>query len=426
MLDTVLNYTFIFLQGLIIALLFDQLTIIDLSKKNILFLSILSFFDYNLWGGILYTIIFSFMINYFSRGKIPVLVSIFYTSYLLVSTAIIYQLLDDVLLLIYNSYNSNYTLMIIIELIFLPCAVFLLQTALIYYFRSYLIYFANNILAKYRNQAVIFDIVLLSYVFLRFSELENKSLIASVILGVLAAYIYFITLYSQGKEIELAKEAQLQNLLEYTLQIEKLYNELRHFKHDYKNILISLEYCLDHDDLAGVKEIYQNAIVPTKSVISLELQIIGQLQNIGDPALKGILSNKLSLALSKKLKVTCEVSEQIFLDSRISQLDMVRILSCLMDNAIEAACESSNKLLSVAFFEHNNEQIIIIRNSTKEKMIPLQSLNKSGFTTKKTGDHGHGLTNIRCILNNYPFITLTTSSNEYVFQQEITIAGGQP
>ena len=413
MLDTVLNYTFIFLQGLIIALLFDQLNIIDLSKKNILFLSILSFFDYNLWGGILYTIIFSFTINYFSRGKIPVLVSIFYTSYLLVSTAIIYQLLDNVLLLIYNSYNSNYTLMIIIE-----------QTALMYYFRSYLIYFANNILAKYRNQAVIFDIVLLSYVFLRFSELENKSLIASVILGVLAAYIYLITLYSQGKEIELAKEAQLQNLLEYTLQIEKLYNELRHFKHDYKNILISLEYCLDHDDLAGVKEIYQNAIVPTKSVISLELQIIGQLQNIGDPALKGILSNKLSLALSKKLKVTCEVPEQIFLDSRISQLDMVRILSCLIDNAIEAACESSNKLLSVAFFEHNNEQIIIIRNSTKEKMIPLQSLNKSGFTTKKTGDHGHGLTNIRCILNNYPFITLTTSSNEYVFQQEITIAGG--
>lgn len=66
MLDTVLNYTFIFLQGLIIALLFDQLNIIDLSKKNILFLSILSFFDYNLWGGILYTIIFSFTINYFS------------------------------------------------------------------------------------------------------------------------------------------------------------------------------------------------------------------------------------------------------------------------------------------------------------------------------------------------------------------------
>ena len=421
MLDMILSYTFMFLQGLLVALLFDQLNIIDLSKKNILFLSILAFFAYGWWGNILYAIIFSFMINYFSRGKIPVLVSIFYTSYLLVSTAIIYQLLDDVLLLIYSSYNSNYTLMIIIELIFLPCAVFLLQTALIYYFRSYLIYFANNILAKYRNQAVIFDIV-----FLRFSELENKSLIASVILGVLAAYIYLITLYSQGKEIELAKEAQLQNLLEYTLQIEKLYNELRHFKHDYKNILISLEYCLDHDDLAGVKEIYQNAIVPTKSVISLELQIMGQLQNIGDPALKGILSNKLSLALSKKLKVTCEVSEQIFLDSRISQLDMVRILSCLIDNAIEAACESSNKLLSVAFFEHNNEQIIIIRNNTKEKMIPLQSLNKSGFTTKKTGDHGHGLTNIRYILNNYPFITLTTSSNEYVFQQEITIAGGQP
>ena len=133
MLDMILSYTFMFLQGLLVALLFDQLNIIDLSKKNILFLSILTFFAYGWWG------------------KIPVLVSIFYTSYLLVSTAIIYQLLDDVLLLIYSSYNSNYTLMIIIELIFLPCVVFLLQTALIYYFRSYLIYFANNILAKYRN-----------------------------------------------------------------------------------------------------------------------------------------------------------------------------------------------------------------------------------------------------------------------------------
>lgn len=136
MLDMILSYTFMFLQGLLVALLFDQLNIIDLSKKNILFLSILAFFAYGWWGNILYTIIFSFTINYFSRGKIPVLVSIFYTSYLLVSTAIIYQLLDDVLLLIYNSYNSNYTLMIIIELIFLPCAIFLLQTALMYYFRS--------------------------------------------------------------------------------------------------------------------------------------------------------------------------------------------------------------------------------------------------------------------------------------------------
>ena len=90
MLDMILSYTFMFLQGLLVALLFDQLNIIDLSKKNILFLSILAFFAYGWWGNILYAIIFSFMINYFSRGKIPVLVSIFYTSYLLVSTAIIY------------------------------------------------------------------------------------------------------------------------------------------------------------------------------------------------------------------------------------------------------------------------------------------------------------------------------------------------
>ncbi len=33
MLDMILSYTFMFLQGLLVALLFDQLNIIDLSKK---------------------------------------------------------------------------------------------------------------------------------------------------------------------------------------------------------------------------------------------------------------------------------------------------------------------------------------------------------------------------------------------------------
>ena len=32
MLDMILSYTFMFLQGLLVALLFDQLNIIDLSK----------------------------------------------------------------------------------------------------------------------------------------------------------------------------------------------------------------------------------------------------------------------------------------------------------------------------------------------------------------------------------------------------------
>ncbi len=331
----VIGYVSLFFQGLIITLLFNQLNVISLQRKFIVLLSISTCFTYGWWGCLIYTIIFGMIISHLSQKKIPILLSMFYVSYLLVSTAIIYQLLDNVLALI----EGNYTLMIMIELLVLPWIVFYLQTSLLYYFKRYLVYFANHILAKYRFQAAILDVTLLSYIYLRFSDLPNKLLIASIILVVIAAYIYCITLYSQKLAIKLAQAEQLQNLIEYTTQIEELYDKLRRFKHDYKNILLSLEYCLDNNDLAGAKKVYHQAIAPTRSIISPELQLISQLQNISDPALKGILSNKLALALTKKLRVTCEIAQKIKLDPRVTQLDMVRLLSIFMDNAIEAACQ---------------------------------------------------------------------------------------
>lgn len=249
----VVGYVSLFFQGLIITLLFNQLNVISLQRKFIMLLSISMCFTYGWWGCLIYTIIFSMIITHLSQKKIPILLSMFYVSYLLVSTAIIYQLLDNVLALI----EGNYTAMIMFELIILPWIVFYLQTSLLYYFKRYLVYFANHILAKYRFQAALLDVTLLSYIYLRFSDLPNRLLIASIILVVIAAYIYCITLYSQKQAIKLAQAEQLQNLIEYTAQIEELYDKLRRFKHDYKNILLSLEYCLDNDDLAGAKKVYQ-------------------------------------------------------------------------------------------------------------------------------------------------------------------------
>ena len=190
---------FFIFQGLIITLLFNQLNVISLQRKFIMLLSISMCFTYGWWGCLIYTIIFSMIITHLSQKKIPILLSMFYVSYLLVSTTIIYQLLDNVLALI----EGNYTAMIMFELIILPWIVFYLQTSLLYYFKRYLVYFVNHILAKYRFQAALLDVTLLSYIYLRFSDLPNRLLIASIILVVIAAYIYCITLYSQKQAINM-------------------------------------------------------------------------------------------------------------------------------------------------------------------------------------------------------------------------------
>ena len=112
----VIGYVSLFFQGLIITLLFNQLNVVSLQRKFIMLLSISMCFTYGWWGCLIYTIIFSMIITHLSQKKIPILLSMFYVSYLLVSTAIIYQLLDNVLALI----EGNYTAMIMFELIILP------------------------------------------------------------------------------------------------------------------------------------------------------------------------------------------------------------------------------------------------------------------------------------------------------------------
>lgn len=129
----VIGYVSLFFQGLIITLLFNQLNVVSLQRKFIMLLSISMCFTYGWWGCLIYTIIFSMIITHLSQKKIPILLSMFYVSYLLVSTAIIYQLLDNVLALI----EGNYTAMIMFELIILPWIVFYLQTSLLYYFKSW-------------------------------------------------------------------------------------------------------------------------------------------------------------------------------------------------------------------------------------------------------------------------------------------------
>ena len=108
----VIGYVSLFFQGLIITLLFNQLNVVSLQRKFIMLLSISMCFTYGWWGCLIYTIIFSMIITHLSQKKIPILLSMFYVSYLLVSTAIIYQLLDNVLALI----EGNYTAMIMFEI----------------------------------------------------------------------------------------------------------------------------------------------------------------------------------------------------------------------------------------------------------------------------------------------------------------------
>ncbi len=48
----------------------------------------------------------------------------------------------------------------------------------------------------------------------------------------------------------------MEYLIEYSEQIEKSYMEIRKFKHDYKNILVSMENYIQSNDIDGFETFF--------------------------------------------------------------------------------------------------------------------------------------------------------------------------
>ena len=104
--------------------------------------------------------------------------------------------------------------------------------------------------------------------------------------------------------------------------------------------------------------------------------------------------------------------------------EICRILGILLDNAIEAAKDTENKIINVKFVQDTkvDRKLIIIENSYNNKNIDLDKIFEKGYTSKEDSsrEHGLGLWNIRNILMNNEDLNLYTTANE-LFRQQLEI-----
>ena len=88
--------------------------------------------------------------------------------------------------------------------------------------------------------------------------------------------------YSYLEKIQTeAKQKALQDLQDYTHNLEIMYNGLRSFKHDYINILLSLSGYIANSDMDELKQFFETNIFPTKNLIDQGDYKLNQLGNIG-------------------------------------------------------------------------------------------------------------------------------------------------
>ena len=247
---------------------------------------------------------------------------------------------------------------------------------------------------------------------------NNVLHISGYLLVMLFLFLAMRCFYLEKIRIE-AKQKALQNLQDYTRNLETMYNGLRSFKHDYVNILLSLSGYIDDRDMDGLKEFFESKIFPTKNLIAQGDYKLNQLGNISVSEIKSLLSAKMIYAHELGIDVTIDIPDKVksFL---IDTVDLIRILGIFLDNAIEAALETEQPQIGLNIIQNNIGVSISISNSFQDNGIALHKLQQKGFSTKD-GHQGIGLCNARKIINSYDNVLLETTMQCGCFMQHMEL-----
>ena len=187
---------------------------------------------------------------------------------------------------------------------------------------------------------------------------------------------------------------KIQELLIVQEEIQKKYDEMRMFKHEYKNTLISLRGYIEDGDFDHLS---QYVISLTNEFCEFEKNDYIGVSQIADAGLRFLVLNKICLAKKMQVHFSIKVSSAFEVRS-FSRKHLSMVVGILLDNAIEAAKDSDEKRVEVFFANNEREGIIEIKNSYKQKPN-LGRMFAKGYSEKE-GHTGLGLYRLKKTLSN--------------------------
>ena len=220
-----------------------------------------------------------------------------------------------------------------------------------------------------------------------------------------------------------AKQKSLQDLQEYTHNLETMYNSLRSFKHDYVNILLSLSGYIENGEINELKNYFESKIFPTKNLIDQGDYKLNQLSHICVLEIKSLLCAKMIYAHESGIDVTIDIPDRVE-HFPMDTVDLARILGIFLDNAIEAALETKQPQIGLNIIQNETGVSIIISNCFLDNGVTLYQSKQKGFSTK-IGHQGIGLSNARKIINSYDNVLHETTIQNSSFIQHMELAAGK-
>lgn len=263
------------------------------------------------------------------------------------------------------------------------------------------------------TNVMIFVYILLIYYYSKFPNAESIVVVSVFVLCVFLFISYFALIALNSLYIE----RNIRNHVEmYNDVIEESLENMKIYRHDQKNILLSIGGFLENDNIVELKKYFYENIDKNESVDNKNLD---GLVNIKNRPVKGLIYAKIAKANSAQINLNINIKDEIE-NFYIKDIDMCKILGILIDNAIEACCGSKEKLLNIGIWNDDSEIYIIVSNSFKEKPV-IHKMSEKGYSTKGS-DRGLGLSIVKDLNErNYPNMTINKQIEDSLFIIEIII-----
>lgn len=236
----------------------------------------------------------------------------------------------------------------------------------------------------------------------------------------LCLLFYFgLSFYSLAKIMNLVTTTQkLQNAEEYNKTLHILHDSVRGFKHDFDNIVTTIGGYIKTNDMKGLEKYYSQLEEDCEKVNNL---YILNPDIINNPGIYNLLTTKYAEALRKGIKVNLTFLLDLN-NLHMKIYEFARMLGILLDNAIEAASESDEKVLNIVFRNDskNNRNIVLIENTYTDKNVNIDEIFNKGVTGKENHT-GLGLWEVKQILKKNNNINLYTNKNDTYFSQQLEI-----
>lgn len=426
----------VFIQLLTICLLYSSISKISIPINHFFILVFVVITTYPLlnYFSFIVIVLYLFLLKIFRKNKLDTNLAWFYSIYSVFSSSLLAYFFTVLLHSIFGKIlYDNYE--ILLNLTLIPALSLLTNSILVKKVELELTFLRKNI--DILNQSFLFTINVLlticctiqftsywieSHLLKKDNPVRAYMLVSFILLIViLLRYIRYKIREMERQRIQDLKDNQLHDLNSYVQQVEAMYDEIRSFKHDYHNVLISLNESIKTKDLTVIEQAYKQVLRKEGIALQEEQYSLTKLNNLKTLPIKGVFSTHIINAWQKKIKVHFEV-EDVIQDEPIEILDYIRITSILLDNAIEAAEKSVEPLLTIVFLSHHNKKEIriLIENSYVNEQLDIEKIFQKGYSTKE-GDHGTGLATVEKILKEYPHVSLQTEVESFLFRQTLII-----